>query len=918
MPSNHIYEITEDTNGFLWIGTDNGVSRFDGKRFVNYTTKDGLPSNDVIQIVKEKNVTIWANCYKQAPCYFDEKNNKFVSFENDSTVVKNSNSLLYPTVHPNTGVYFSNSNGSMFFKNKKLVNISKIRYVNLFINNENFYLNAESNSNKIYNSEYSIYNSKNKYIGKIHSHNSTPSFYLKIVENLIFEIFKNEFKIFEIVTTKPFEFVEKKIVFKENLKWYCVSDSELSIITNSGKVLVYDLKNFHLKCIISTHKEISYSYKDSNGSVWIATLNNGLLKYSKSSVRNINPTEKMKTDFLSIHVSDNSSAFFAGNYEGGILERNKKLYYQSVKEKKHTTWIRFVSTFKNKIVTVSDLGYCINYGKCNFIITETKQIASLKTALKLNDSILILGSNSGLFKLDVFTNTYKYIKSPKERVLSISKINDSSFYFTANTGVFKYNLSDETYSLVFSNSNLKYDNIQSIATSKNGDLWFNTFKGNLFLIKNKSIQFSIVNSDKLPINITKIQEIDQQLWIASKDGMYVLDISNLPKYSIKKISKSDGLNSNFINDFAYKNDSIYAATNNGISIVSKNLKSAIYTILPIIISAKINNSFVSNQSEYFLSKEQTNVILELAGIDLTGHFNKFQYAINNENWYTIEGNILNLLLKGGENNIKIRAVDENNNVSNKTLEVKFNVAIPFYKNLSFQILIPFLISGILFFFYNRRKFEKQKIAFTQQLELEKQRSKITADLHDEIGSTLSSLQINSTVANKLMEKDIPSAQKVLLKVESQAKSLAEKIGDIIWSMKPGKDEFMTLSTRIKNYCNEVLGSTDINYSIEIDEKIDALITDFGDRKNVLLITKEAINNSLKYSKATKIKIVMNCENNFVSLLISDNGIGFNTSEIIGNGIGNMKNRANELHAIFQLSSNETLGTIIKLQFKVIP
>ncbi len=84
MPSNHIYEITEDTNGFLWIGTDNGVSRFDGKRFVNYTTKDGLPSNDVIQIVKEKNGTIWANCYKQAPCYFDEKNNKFVSFENDS------------------------------------------------------------------------------------------------------------------------------------------------------------------------------------------------------------------------------------------------------------------------------------------------------------------------------------------------------------------------------------------------------------------------------------------------------------------------------------------------------------------------------------------------------------------------------------------------------------------------------------------------------------------------------------------------------------------------------------------------------------------------------------------------------------------------------------------------------------------
>jgi signal transduction histidine kinase/ligand-binding sensor domain-containing protein len=917
LPSNHIYEIIEDTNGFLWIGTDNGISRFDGKRFVNYTTKDGLPSNDVIQIVKEKNGTIWANCYKQPPSYFDEKNNKFVSFENDVTVVNNSSSLLYPAIHPNTGVYFSNSNGSMFFKNKKLVEISKIRYSNLYFKNENFYLTSNFNPKKVLNSEYSIFNTKNKFLGKITSLNTTPIIHLKVVGKFIFEFYKNEIKIFEIINTIPFEIVMKVKVFKENLKWFCVSDSELSLIANSGKVLVYDLKNFQLKNTISSHKEISYYYKDSNGLVWIATLNNGLLKYSKSSVKNINPTEKMNTDFLSIHFSDNS-ALFAGNYEGEILERKDKLYYKSIKEKKHTTWIRFVSTFNNKIVTVSDLGYCINYGKNNFIFNESNQVVSLKTALKLNNNTLILGSNIGLFILDVFTNTYKYIKSPQERVLSISKINESSFYFTANSGVFKYNLTDETYSLVFSNSNLVYENIQSITTSKKGDIWCNTFKGNLYLIKNSHVVFSIINSDKLPINITKIQEIDKQLWIASKDGMYVLDISNLPKYSINKISKSDGLNSNFINDFTYKNDSIYAATNNGISIVSKHLKSTNYSISPIIISAKINNSIVSNQSEYFLNKEQTNVILELAGIDLTGHFNKFQYAINNENWYNIEGNILNLLLKGGENNIRIRAVDENNNVSNQTLEVKFNVAIPFYKKISFQLFLPFLLSGILFFFYNRRKFEKQKIAFTQQLELEKQRSKITADLHDEIGSTLSSLQINSTVANKLMEKDIPSAQKVLQKVESQAKSLAEKIGDIIWSMKPGKDEFMTLSTRIKNYCNEVLGSTNINYSIEIDEKIDVLITDFGDRKNMLLITKESINNALKYSKATKIEVFITCENNIVLLRISDNGIGFNTNEIVGNGIGNMKNRAKELNAIFQITSNKSSGTTIQLQFKIIP
>ena len=87
-----------------------------------------MPSNDVLQVVKEKNGTIWVNCYKQPPSYFDKKNNKFVSFENNQTIVKNSNSLLYPNISPKGGIYFSNANGSLFFRNKKLVENSKIRF----------------------------------------------------------------------------------------------------------------------------------------------------------------------------------------------------------------------------------------------------------------------------------------------------------------------------------------------------------------------------------------------------------------------------------------------------------------------------------------------------------------------------------------------------------------------------------------------------------------------------------------------------------------------------------------------------------------------------------------------------------------------------------------------------------------------
>jgi signal transduction histidine kinase len=194
--------------------------------------------------------------------------------------------------------------------------------------------------------------------------------------------------------------------------------------------------------------------------------------------------------------------------------------------------------------------------------------------------------------------------------------------------------------------------------------------------------------------------------------------------------------------------------------------------------------------------------------------------------------------------------------------------------------------------------------------LQKQRQKITSDLHDDLGATLSSLQINSMIASKLMKNNPEEARKILNQIENQSQKISENIGDIIWSLKPTKNEFMSLSTRIKKITSEILGSSEIDYKIEIEKSIDEKITDFSARKNIILIIKECLNNILKHSNANKANLKISKIGNDYLIEISDTGIGFIGCEKKGNGLGNIKKRALELGATLEIKSDN--GTTIKL------
>jgi len=190
------------------------------------------------------------------------------------------------------------------------------------------------------------------------------------------------------------------------------------------------------------------------------------------------------------------------------------------------------------------------------------------------------------------------------------------------------------------------------------------------------------------------------------------------------------------------------------------------------------------------------------------------------------------------------------------------------------------------------------------------KQKISQDLHDDIGASLSSLQIYGTIAEKTFKQNPEKAMEMLEKISAQSKILMENMGDIVWSMKTNDSTTASLEAKIKNYSVELLDDSNIDFSFHIAPAAEMVLQNATARKNVLLIIKEALNNIAKYSKASRANLFIDVAGKQLELKITDNGIGFNTAQKkeVGNGLQNMKNRAAELKGDLVIESAEGAGT----------
>jgi len=196
------------------------------------------------------------------------------------------------------------------------------------------------------------------------------------------------------------------------------------------------------------------------------------------------------------------------------------------------------------------------------------------------------------------------------------------------------------------------------------------------------------------------------------------------------------------------------------------------------------------------------------------------------------------------------------------------------------------------------------------------RDKISSDLHDDVGSSLSSIGIYSYAATQnLQVGDTEQTRRLLDNIKVSAETTLNSMSDLVWATNPRNDSNEKLVERIKSFGFEILSAKECLFSCEVDDQFLSMSLNQATRKNLLLLLKEAINNAAKYSGASKVSLkVESLAEQKVSVIITDNGIGMDLSAITpGNGMRTMKKRADEIGGKLKIESSAE-GTTILLIF----
>ncbi|MEZ0610194.1 sensor histidine kinase [Fibrella sp. WM1] len=203
--------------------------------------------------------------------------------------------------------------------------------------------------------------------------------------------------------------------------------------------------------------------------------------------------------------------------------------------------------------------------------------------------------------------------------------------------------------------------------------------------------------------------------------------------------------------------------------------------------------------------------------------------------------------------------------------------------------------------------------YRQQVRMQLIRDRIARDLHDDMGSYLSSISILSAA----MPADPDRARQNLDRIGQTARQVMDAMSDIVWSINPAQDTMQQVLDRMKQVADELFGTTDTAVDFSVEPGVDTLSLPLERRRDFFLIYKEALTNAARYAGASQVQVRLDRQQSQLRLTISDNGQGFDPKRPShrpggGNGLKNLQVRAEALSGTLSVQSAPGQGTRISL------
>lgn len=312
---------------------------------------------------------------------------------------------------------------------------------------------------------------------------------------------------------------------------------------------------------------------------------------------------------------------------------------------------------------------------------------------------------------------------------------------------------------------------------------------------------------------------------------------------------------------------------------------------------------------YELAADQSQIAVDFFGLGSTiGEKLRYEYRLPGIDWSPADGNNVNFAnLASGNYTFDVRAITTDHLVSSPAT-ISFRIAAPIWQRWWFLALSAIAVIGVVYLIYRSR--------LNRLLVLERTRTRIATDLHDDIGSNLSKISLLSDIVGMQMKNGKPESERMLATIAEISRASIDSMRDIVWSINPNRDSVLDMTRKMREHAEDTCVPKDILVAFDPDPSFSDTKLSMETRRELFMIFKEAVNNAARHSGCSKLKIDFETSGSEINLRIADNGSGFDASEPSdGNGVHNMRARAEKLKGRFIIDSDSS-GTIVDLHVPI--